>query len=71
MINTTESKIETSPGQALAEWLECEQSEIINCEREHYRLAVYELNGREYAVGTDEEADEAAAEAICGSVFNS
>lgn len=66
MTNTTEVQI--SPIQALAEWLECEQSEITNCDYEHYGLPVYELNGREYAVGTDEEADKAAAEAIRGSV---
>ena len=68
MTNTTENEVKT-PVFALAKWLECEQNEITNCERDHYGLAVYELNGREYAVGTDEEADEAAAEAIRGSVW--
>jgi hypothetical protein len=33
-------------------------------EHEHYGLAVYEIEGQEYALGTDQEAD-AAARDLC------
>jgi len=45
---------------ALAEFLECDPSELNEENYKHYdALAVYRHGSREYAIGTDSEADEA------------
>lgn len=55
--------------EALARFLGVEPEEVTEAEWEHYGLEVFEVDGEEYAVGTDEEADEAVREAILGSLW--
>lgn len=54
---------------ALAEYLECEPQELTLEAYDHYGLARYSLGNKEYAIGTDEEADEAAQEYVKDSVW--
>jgi hypothetical protein len=49
---------------ALCEFLDCEPGDIERAKWEHYGLALYSLGSKEYAIGTDEEADKACAEYI-------
>ena len=44
---------------ALCQHLECGPDELTEESYEHYNLTVYSYGREEYAVGTDEEADEA------------
>lgn len=44
---------------SLAKHLECSPSELSEERHNHYGLTVFSLGNQEYAVGTDEEADEA------------
>jgi hypothetical protein len=50
--------------KALAAFLECEPGELSEETFDHYGLAVFSLGNKEYAIGTDDEADEACAEYI-------
>jgi hypothetical protein len=62
--DTTEAK-----QKALAAALECEPEELTLARFDHYGLTVFELGNQEYAIGTDEEADEAVDENIRQSVW--
>jgi hypothetical protein len=44
---------------ALAVYLECEPDDLHEEQYDHYGMTVYSLGSKEYAVGTDDEADEA------------
>ena len=55
------NKIETAVA-ALAAYLECDEQDITLEKHDHYGLAVYSLGAKEYAVGTDDEADAACAD---------
>jgi hypothetical protein len=54
---------------ALAEYLDCEPSELSEESYGYYGLTVYSLGSKEYAIGTDEEADNAAREYIESSLW--
>jgi len=44
---------------ALAKYLECEPHELSEESHDCYGMTVFSLGSKEYAIGTDEEADEA------------
>lgn len=50
--------------EALAKYLECSKSDLDEKSYDYYGLEVFSLGKKEYAVGTDEEADKACAEYI-------
>ena len=54
---------------ALARQLGCKLSEIEERSWDHYGLKMYEAEGKDWAVGTDEEADEACKQYIEQSVW--
>jgi hypothetical protein len=58
---------------ALAAFLGINASEVTEISYNHYGLPLFEADGKEWAVGTDSEADRAAMEDIEGSIwaFNS
>ena len=58
-----------TPEIALSNWLECGESEIENAGYEYYGLPVFELNGREYAVVNDADAQVAAKNYIKDSIW--
>ena len=51
---------EITKEQAMANYLECEVDDLMEENYDHYGMTIYDG----YAIGTDEEADEAAAEYI-------
>jgi hypothetical protein len=54
---------------ALALHLECSPDELSEERYDHYRLARFSLGSKEYAIGTDREADEAAQEYVKDTVW--
>jgi hypothetical protein len=50
--------------KALAAFLECEPGELSEDTFDHYGLAVFSLGNQQYAIGTDDEADEACSDSI-------
>jgi len=56
--------------QAAAQVLGCEPEELTKERYDHYGLSVFSGCGQEVAIGTDEEADKAAAEYIKDSVWS-
>jgi len=65
----TEEKIMDEKKKALAKFLGCEPEDIEKLDYDHYGLPVYRYKDKEYAVGTDEEADEAVKEYIKDSIW--
>lgn len=56
--------------EALAKFLDMEQDDLTLMKGyDHYGLEVYSLGDKEYAIGTDEEADKACAENIKDSLW--
>jgi len=45
--------------EALANFSECDLSDIEQEKHDHYGMEVFSIGRKEYAVGTDEEADRA------------
>jgi hypothetical protein len=54
---------------ALAQYLDCDPDDLTLESYKHYGLGLYSHGTREYAIGTDEEADEAARQYIEDSVW--
>jgi hypothetical protein len=69
----TEIKNENAKLEALASFLGCEIEELNQTKWGYYGLDSFELGSKEYAIGTDSEADAACAEYIRDTVwaFNS
>jgi len=67
----TEEKImdEDEKKKALAKFLGCEPEDIEKLDYDHYGLPVYRYKDKEYAVGTDEEANKAVKECIKNSIW--
>ncbi len=65
-MKTTDTKL-----TALADFLECKEAELTPAQHghDHYGLLVFCLGSQEYAIGTDGEADEAAAANIKDSLW--
>lgn len=55
--------------RALCEFLDCEPDDLTLEKWDSYGLPVFSLGSQEYAIGTDEEAQEAAIENIWQSVW--
>lgn len=55
--------------RALCEFLDCEPEDLSRERHDHYGLALFSMGSKEYAIGTDDEADEAAAKHIEGSAW--
>jgi hypothetical protein len=54
----------TNAIEALANFAECDPSDIEKENYDHYGLEIFSIGRKEYAVGTDSEADEACKEYI-------
>jgi hypothetical protein len=54
---------------AAAQAIGCELEDLTNESYDHYGLAIFSFNDMEIAIGTDEEADQAAAEYIKESLW--
>tara|TARA_B100000519_G_C14192364_1_gene413777 strand:- start:560 stop:1117 length:558 start_codon:yes stop_codon:yes gene_type:complete len=65
-MTTTQEK---THGETLAAMLGIDIEEITESKWDTYGLRTFEANGGEYAIGTDEECDEAAAEYIRETVW--
>ena len=50
--------------RALCAFLDCQPDELTREKYDHYGLALFSYGREEYAIGTDEEADDACAEYI-------
>lgn len=59
--------------EALAEFLECDPSEITQCNYSHYGLDTFTYGNHDYSVADEDESDEAIEDSLRGSVwaFNS
>ena len=55
--------------RALCAFLDCRPDELNREKYDHYGLALFSYGREEYAIGTDEEADEACAECIKDSAW--
>ena len=55
--------------RALCKHLDCQPDELSLGKYDHYGLPVYSLGRREYAIGTDSEADSAMAEYVKDSLW--
>lgn len=55
--------------KALAQFLSVDPSEVSELSYDHYGLPHFSADGGEYAVGTDQEADEAGTEAVRSSLW--
>ena len=55
--------------RALCAFLDCEPSDLSANRHDHYGLAVFSLGSKEYAIGTDSEADAAARANIKDSAW--
>lgn len=55
--------------EALAKYLECEPDDLRDKKYDHYGLEVFSIGSKEYAIGTDSEADQACAEYIKDSAW--
>lgn len=62
---TTDTQTDTETKQkALAAFLECEPGELSEETFDHYGLTVFSLGNKEYAIGTDEEAEDACGDYV-------
>jgi hypothetical protein len=59
----------TTHAAALAAFLGINASEVTELSYDHYGMPLFEVDGAEYAVGTDSEADQAAVDNIRDSVW--
>lgn len=55
--------------RALCAFLDCQPDELTREKCDHYGLALFSYGREEYAIGTDEEADEACAEYVKDSAW--
>jgi hypothetical protein len=55
--------------QALCQVIECEPDDLHEERYDHYGLKIFSFHGLEYAIGTDEESQEAASECIKQSLW--
>jgi len=55
--------------EALADFVECDPSEIEQFDLPYYGMEVFSVGNKRYAVGTDKEADEACKEYIKDSAW--
>jgi hypothetical protein len=55
--------------EALANFAECDPSDIEQEKHDHYGMEVFSIGRKDYAVGTDEEAHEACKELIKDSAW--
>lgn len=55
--------------RALCAHLDCQPGEVTPERYDHHGLSIYSAPGGEYAIGTDEEADDAATDYIRDSVW--
>lgn len=55
--------------KAIAKLEDCRPLDVRGLQYDHYGLRVFKANGREYAVGTDEEADSATADYIKETIW--
>ena len=62
------AEVETAV-EALAKYLDCDVEDLTPRKYDHYGLEVYSLGSHEYAIGTDDEATQAAYENIKQSVW--
>lgn len=70
-INLTVTDLdEQSKIEAIARHFEVKVEDIETTTYDHYGLTVYKVDGEEYAVGTDEEADAAVADYIKDSAWS-
>lgn len=69
MTNETNKTDTTKLAEALALWLGCEADELEEARHDCYGLTVLEHGGDSYAIGTDEECDNAVASYIESSVW--
>lgn len=68
-MNTTNETEYAPEVLALAKYLDCDPSELSEERYDHYGLPVYSLGSKEYAIGTDEEADAAARAYVESSLW--
>lgn len=59
----------TNAIEALADFLGCDPDDLTKESHDHYGLEVFSLGKREYAIGTDEEAQSACEENIKDSAW--
>jgi hypothetical protein len=66
----TLNKLEaTNAIEALANFAECDPSDVEKESHDHYGLEIFSIGRQEYAVGTDSEADEACRQYIKDSAW--
>lgn len=65
-MKTTSPKTEL---ETLAEFLDCNPSDLSEESHDHYGLTVYSLGSKEYAIGTDSQADQACEDHIRDSAW--
>lgn len=68
-MNTKETTTENTKLNALAKYLDCEPDDLTLKRHDHYGLEVYSLGSKEYAIGTDDEATDAARANIKDSLW--
>lgn len=59
----------TEKQTTLAKYLDCEPDDLTLESHDHYGLEVYSLGSKEYAIGTDDEATDAARASIKDSLW--
>ena len=67
--NTQAASVKDGRAEAVAKFLGCSVDELSLERYDHYGLETYSFGREEYAVGTDEEADQAAAGYIKDSAW--
>lgn len=65
----TDTTTELEAIEALAHHLECEVDDLSEESYDHYGLTRFSLGNKEYAIGTDAEADEAVQQAVKDSLW--
>jgi len=65
----TDTTTELEAIEALAHHLECEVDDLSEESYDHYALTRFSLGNKEYAIGTDAEADEAVQQAVKDSLW--
>lgn len=69
LIKTLNKLQATNAIEALANFAECDPSDIKNESHDHYGLEILSVGRQEYAIGTDSEADDACKEYIKDSAW--
>ena len=69
-MNTQDTATEYAPEVlALAQYLDCDPSELSEESHDYYGLPVYSLGSQEYAIGDDSQADDAARAYVESSLW--